>query len=139
MALCFLWSRLASTRIINYSGIISAFFFLTPYLSIFSSTSSLQIFSSSSSSSIQPHCALFKFNVPICISNTFVVFEQKWRNHSTQVNKTHPNEDEAEKNEKRKKKYRKNIMIEMNNDFSFVYWLMRAQSIIGISCLTWAS
>lgn len=42
----FLWSRLASTRIINYSGIISAFFFLTPYLSIFSSTSSLQIFSS---------------------------------------------------------------------------------------------
>lgn len=37
------------------------------------------------------------------------------------------------KENKTQPKSKKNIMIEMNDDFSFVHWLMHAQCIIGVS------
>lgn len=108
-----LWSMPASIRIINYSGIISEFFIL--------STSSLHFFS------------LFKFNAAICISKTCICVSKR------NLHSTEPNRTKAAWIHTHKKTSTKNIMIEMNNDFSSVYWLMRAQSIIGVSCLTWTS
>lgn len=67
-SIMFLWSTLASTRIINYSGIISALFFCPRHRHHYQWALFLALH-------------LFKFNVSICISNTSIVYVWSKRNH----------------------------------------------------------